>query len=60
MWLDIEEMNKKVDSDSKKEWELSTEPIRNYEFRVAIFDTRNIPTLDIEGTSDVYIQAYIV
>lgn len=27
--------------------------------RVSVFDCKNIPTMDIEGTSDVYIKGFI-
>jgi hypothetical protein len=30
-----------------------------YEIRLCILNTKNVPVADIEGTSDVYIQTYI-
>lgn len=57
MWLEIDELTKSAQA--KKEWSLESEPIRDYQVRVCVFDTEDIPIEDVEGTSDVYIRTYI-
>lgn len=31
----------------------------DYQIRVCVLDTKNVPTEDIEGTSDVFMKVYI-
>lgn len=38
---------------------MSPEPLRDYEVRLSVMDTKNVPCEDIEGTSDVYIECFI-
>lgn len=57
MWLEIDQLTKS--NNPRKEWALDTEPTRDYQVRVCVFDTKDIPTADVEGTSDVYIKGYI-
>lgn len=61
MWLEIDEIQTKssVAMNEQKVWNLEDEPIRDYQVRVAVYDTENIPMEDIEGTSDVFIKSYI-
>jgi Ca2+-dependent lipid-binding protein len=40
-------------------WELASEPEGEYEVRLCVKDCINIPSMDVEGTSDVYICAFI-
>jgi hypothetical protein len=57
MWVEIQEVQK--NSTNPKVWSLETEPLRDYQIRVSVFDTQNVPTKDMLGTSDVFIKAYI-
>ena len=56
-WVEITDTSKK--HDRAKEWSLAKEPTRKYQLRVCVYNTLNVPCEDIEGTSDVYITAYI-
>jgi len=38
---------------------VSPEPVRDYEVRLSIMGTENVPCEDAEGTSDVFMKAYI-
>ena len=42
-----------------KVWDISPEPLLDYEVRLSVMDTENVPCEDVEGTSDVFIKAYI-
>ena len=55
MWLEIEDLQ----SESNKIWNLQPEIEKDYEIRVCVYDTKNIPKMDPLGTSDVYITSYI-
>ena len=46
-------------TEEQKKWNIDAEPVLDYEVRVAVMDTKNIPCEDVEGTSDVFIKAYI-
>jgi len=43
----------------QKIWDISPQPVLNYQVRLSVLDTEYIPIKDIEGTSDVFIKAYI-
>jgi len=59
-WLEIEPQSKgKKATKEQKIWDISPEPVRNYEVRLSVMDTKNVPCEDVEGTSDVFIKAYI-
>jgi len=36
-----------------------TNPLKNFELRVVIWDAYDVPSSDAEDTSDMYITAYI-
>ena len=55
-WLEIEPSTK-ADKEQKV-WDISPEPIKDYEIRLSVMDTQNVPCNDFEGVSDVYIRAY--
>ena len=42
-----------------KEWDVAPEPVMDYQIRLSVLDTKDVPCEDIEGTSDVFIKAYI-
>lgn len=54
-WLDIEETNKK--KQATKVWDVTPEPEKDYQLRVAVYDAKNVPVGDLEGTSDVFVKA---
>lgn len=59
-WLEIEPQAK--GSKNKKEqklWDVAPEPDRDYQIRLSVMDTKDVPCEDMEGTSDVFIKAYI-
>lgn len=39
-------------------WDITPEPIQDYQLRVAVYDAKNVPREDAEGTSDVFVKAY--
>lgn len=43
----------------QKIWDISPEPILDYQIRLSVLDTENIPMMDYEGTSDVFMKVYI-
>jgi hypothetical protein len=43
----------------QKIWDISPQPVLDYQVRLSVLDTEYIPIKDIEGTSDVFIKAYI-
>ena len=55
-WLEIEPSNK--GNSEQKEWDISPEPIKEYEIRLSVMDTKDVPCEDMEGVSDVFIRAY--
>ena len=40
-------------------WDIQAEPELDYQIRVSVLDTKNVPLEDIEGTSDVFMKCYI-
>lgn len=42
-----------------KTWDLTPEPVLDYEVRLVIYDTKDTLMMDAEGTSDVFIKAYV-
>ena len=55
MWVEIHTTTK---TDAKV-WDITPLPQRDYEVRLAVFDTKDVICTDIEGTSDVFIKAHI-
>jgi hypothetical protein len=57
-WLDIEQSTK--GNKEEKVWDITPEPIRDYEVRVSVLETKNVPCVDtLENMSDVFVKAYI-
>jgi len=42
-----------------KKWDLAAEPVQKFQLRVAVMDCTNVPKMDKEGTTDLYIQVFI-
>ena len=57
MWLDIDPATKS--SDVGKVWDISKEPENEFEVRLAVFKCKNVPAMDAEGVSDVFIKCFI-
>ena len=57
LWVDIDPATKS--SDCGKVWDLETEPTRNFEVRLSVYNCTGVPAEDAEGTSDVFIKAFI-
>ena len=53
-WLDMFEQ-----SEQQKVWDVQPEPKKSYQLRLSIFGTQNVPMEDLEGTSDVFVKAWI-
>ncbi len=56
-WLEIEPSNKQ--SKQQKVWDIAPEPVKDYEIRCSIMDTKNVPCEDFEGVSDVFVRCYV-
>ena len=54
-WVDIDDPGKK--SSSNKTWDITPEPVQDYQLRLSVYDTKNVPREDVEGTSDVFVKA---
>jgi len=40
-------------------WDIAEEVGQEYQLRLSIYNTKNVPMMDAEGTSDVFIKAWI-
>ena len=56
-WLEIEPSNKQ--SKQQKVWDIAPEPVKEYQIRLSVMDTVNVPCEDFEGVSDVFIRSYV-
>ena len=56
LWLEIFEKKDRIEMEP---WMIQPEPQTYVEMRLVIWETENIRTADIEGTSDLYVNAYI-
>ena len=53
LWIDIYETGDKA---SYKKWDIEPLPKMEFEMRIIIWETEDIPLADAEGTSDIYIN----
>ena len=58
MWLDITNQNAHSNAYNKV-WNISPEPKQEFEVRVCVLGCRGVPEMDVEGTTDAYIRAFI-
>lgn len=58
-WLDIIDRKDKKGNTEAKVWNIEPEPIRNYQLRVSVYDCTEIEMADSEGTSDVFVRAWL-
>ena len=56
-WLEIEPSNKQ--SKEQKVWDIAPEPVKDYQVRLSVMDTKDVPCEDFEGVSDVFIRSYV-
>ena len=56
LWV---EMFEKRDRLNMEPWQIKPEPLSQIEMRLIIWETEDIEMMDVEGTSDVYINAYV-
>ena len=57
-WLEIEPSNKQGKKE-QKEWDIAPEPVKEYQIRLSVMDTKDVPCEDFEGVSDVFIRSYV-
>ena len=57
MWLEIHQPVTSTKG-CDKVFELTPQPILDYEVRLVIWDTKDVKTMDWEGTSDVFVKAW--
>jgi Ca2+-dependent lipid-binding protein len=56
MWVEIFPTNKaSQESDS---WDITPRPVKDFEVRLVVWDTKDVIAADWEGTSDVFIRAF--
>ena len=58
MWLEVITSTSSTKGNART-WDLTPQPILDYELRIVIWDTVGIPPMDAEGVSDIFIKAYI-
>lgn len=56
-WLEIEPSNKQTKI--QKVWDIAPEPVKEYQIRLSVLDTKNVPCEDYEGVSDIFIRSYV-
>ena len=56
MWMEIFEVGK---NPTPEPWKIMPEPLNEYEIRLVVWETEDMPMMDAEGTSDIYVKAYI-
>ena len=43
----------------ERKWDLTPQPLLEYEVRLVVYDTKDTLMMDAEGTSDVFVKAFI-
>ena len=56
MWMEIISKKELVD---KPIWDISPRPPAEFEARLIIWKTEDVKTYDVEGTSDLYVRAWV-
>jgi hypothetical protein len=59
MWVDIIPKAMKMDKSLNKKWDISPRPPVEVEARLIIWETDDVEAVDYEGTTDMYIRAWI-
>ena len=55
LWIEIFD---KTERPMVKKWDISPPPQTDLELRLIVWETEDIPMMDVEGTSDIYIAAF--
>lgn len=55
-WVEINSVSKKPED--IKIWEIDEKPPEEFEVRICVFNAKEIPMMDWEGTSDVYFRGF--
>jgi len=55
MWVEISAVTKSADTPT---WDINPRPVREYEVRLVVWNTKDIVAMDFEGTSDVFFKAF--
>jgi hypothetical protein len=53
-WIDAFE-SKNADKECNRLFNIAAEPSTEYQLRLCIYNTKNVPMKDAEGTSDVFV-----
>lgn len=57
-WVDIFD-SASASKEINKSWNISPEPSGNYQLRLSVYNISNVPMCDDEGTSDVFVKAWL-
>lgn len=57
LWVEITPLRERVGQ--LKIWEIEPKPPADYELRLVVWQTKNVKCLDVEGTSDIFIRAFL-
>ena len=57
-WLNIYPQEKAKLS-YNRDWDITPEPSLDFEIRLSVMEVVNVPFMDIEGASDVFVKAYV-
>lgn len=55
MWVEI---NPIATIKDVKVWDISEKPPMEFEVRICVFNAKDIPMMDAEGTSDVFFRTF--
>lgn len=56
MWVELFE---NMEKGQIKEWDIREPPIVPFQMRLIVWETRDIPMMDVEETSDVYVVGFV-
>ena len=57
LWVEILEVNSPPEK--LKPWNIEPRPSSEFQIRLCVYSTKDVKTFDVEGTSDIYIRAYL-
>lgn len=57
-WVDIFEQDEEP-TEANRLFDITPEPSLDYQVRVSVYNTKNVPMEDAEGTSDVFVRAWL-
>ncbi len=56
MWFHIIPVS--IPANSITEYDITPKPAEDFEVRISVFDTLDVKSQDVEGTSDIYVRAF--